>query len=700
MLNDLTQEHPMFEENNPGRNIVITSYQTLTQRHGPKVQLRWQIRNNRPHDIDKPDPSWPKCLADRFAVMVCDEVHNIRNTDTQGYRTIEWLKAKFHVLLSATPSFNSISDLKGMLSLMVNPKNGEWWANANVPKNYDPLFDHNQEDPNFRLLFTPKGLKKWVWDRSNLSSSAKALALMPIWKRCVIRRLVTSKIPLHTGPLIGDHIPPAIRKIVSVQFGAKEQEQYNLLAAEPLQTLVFFNDRAGKAMWRADKYRMLTLLGTWLGSQYIQDALMAKDTERHVRKLDDDGSLGKWMVHYCLTIIRNLAKTTKGKARQQGDLIDEAVNSIPKLPRDYQEMDRLTCLLYLLSGSPKLRAWLRNVQYEVFVLGEKSVTWCGNPAQQLIAAAVLNLCGIPIGVYHADLSNSERSELVTKFNTNAKDPMVLICSYYVNSAGTNMQERCRNVHCLCLPMGYPMLHQAIGRVRRLGQKSAVKVYEYHLEKSFDIKQLSNNVSKMLPSLAMQINNVDWNMRLTKGDKDKIVVTLTDTWVQNDDGTVSCLRPAYRPFLSPKLFMSAEQLLKAILKAQTTSAQLIRDATQVPSCVDSFLGAYFTPPLSRITELDDEALAKFLDNNLARWDTKMKEESGNEESEDEDDDLEDEDADLDDEALAKFLDNNLARRDAKMKEDSGSEEFEDEDENVADQEGNGLEGDEDEDLVGF
>lgn len=178
-------------------------------------------------------------------------------------------------------------------------------------------------------------------------------------------------------------------------------------------------------------------------------------------------------------------------------------------------------------------------------------------------------------------------------------------------------------------MGYPLLHQAIGRVRRLGRKSIVKVYEYHLENSFDIKQLSNNVSKVLPLIAMQTNNVDWKMRLTKGEKDNIEVTLEDTWVQNDDGTVSRLRPAYRPFLSPELFMSADQLLEAILKAQTTSVQLIRDATQLPSCVDSFLGGYFTPPLSRITEVDDGALTKFLDDNLVRYDAKMQDMSDDE-----------------------------------------------------------------------
>lgn len=302
VLDDLTQSHPMFSEDTPGQNIVITSYQTLTQRHGPKLQLGWQVENNRPITRDETDLDWPKCLANRFGVVVCDEVHSIRNMDTQGFRTIQWLKAAFYVLLSATPAFNSVADLKGMLSLMINPENDLWWKSVDLPKDYNPITEttQNPDDPRFRLLFTHRGIKQWIWNNPNMEATEQAMALQPIWKMCVIRRLVTSRIPLGTGPLIGSHIPPAMRKIVSVQFSPQEQDQYNFYSAEPRRKLVFFHERTGKHMWRADKYRILVLLGTWLGSQYVQDALMAKDTEKNVRKLDAEGSLGKWLVHRAL----------------------------------------------------------------------------------------------------------------------------------------------------------------------------------------------------------------------------------------------------------------------------------------------------------------------------------------------------------------------------------------------------------------
>jgi hypothetical protein len=81
-----------------------------------------------------------------------------------------------------------------------------------------------------------------------------------------------------------------------------------------------------------------------------------------------------------------------------------------------------------------------------------------------------------------------------------------------------------------------MLHQAIGRVRRLGQKSVVKVYEYHLANSFNIKHLSRNVSKVLPALTIQINNAEWNLQLDKDNKNNIQITLENTWVRNKDSS--------------------------------------------------------------------------------------------------------------------------------------------------------------------
>jgi hypothetical protein len=167
-------------------------------------------------------------------------------------------------------------------------------------------------------------------------------------------------------------------------------------------------------------------------------------------------------------------------------------------------------------------------------------------------------------------------------------------------------------------MGFPMLHQAIGRVRRLGQKSVVKVYDYHLVKSFDIKQLSNNVSKVLPALAMQINNADWNLRLDKNqEKDKIEITLDDTWVQNKDHSISRLRLPFFQYIPRRQFLTAKGLLTAILNALSSSIKVVRDKTEAPKCVEDLL-AGSTTDITEIMSLDDQALVEFLKANYTPW----------------------------------------------------------------------------------
>jgi SNF2 family DNA or RNA helicase len=47
-----------------------------------------------------------------FSILVMDEAHQVRNTDTAQHRTMLSMRGEFNVLLTATPSFNTIDDLK------------------------------------------------------------------------------------------------------------------------------------------------------------------------------------------------------------------------------------------------------------------------------------------------------------------------------------------------------------------------------------------------------------------------------------------------------------------------------------------------------------------------------------------------------------------------------------------------------------
>ena len=121
------------------------------------------------------------------------------------------------------------------------------------------------------------------------------------------------------------------------------------------------------------------------------------------------------------------------------ELIRKTPWTIPLKPTDIGDND---ALVFLLQGSPKLRALLPHIRTEIFDYNEKSLIWCVNPAQQFFVAAALSLAHIDVHVYHADLSMQERQSLLHNFTSMTDSCMVLVCSYYVNSAGSNLQAMC------------------------------------------------------------------------------------------------------------------------------------------------------------------------------------------------------------------------------------------------------------------
>ena len=125
--------------------------------------------------------------------------------------------------------------------------------------------------------------------------------------------------------------------------------------------------------------------------------------------------------------------------------------------------------------------------------------------QQFFVATTLGLAYIDAEVYHAELSTTERQDLFHWFTTEQDSCMVLICSYYINSAGSNMQAQCWNYYLFDLPLSNPLEMQAIRCILHLGQQSTVKVYSYIVTDSFNIKQLIKNVEKALPEITTQLN---------------------------------------------------------------------------------------------------------------------------------------------------------------------------------------------------
>ena len=82
--------------------------------------------------------------------------------------------------------------------------------------------------------------------------------------------------------------------------------------------------------------------------------------------------------------------------------------------------------------------------------------------------------------------------MIHKFVIKLKNVMILICSFYINFFRFNLQNLCHNVHFWNISMLKVLLMKAIEHVRHLSQKHIIKIYNYTILNSFNIKKLETH----------------------------------------------------------------------------------------------------------------------------------------------------------------------------------------------------------------
>jgi hypothetical protein len=103
--------------------------------HGPPSQKAWIAAKHRPElPAGDMDPMWPHRLDGLFDHIILDEAHILRNEGSAQSITVRWLKARFHVCLSATALYNSINDFKGYLPLIIPDGLDSAWTAESLEK--------------------------------------------------------------------------------------------------------------------------------------------------------------------------------------------------------------------------------------------------------------------------------------------------------------------------------------------------------------------------------------------------------------------------------------------------------------------------------------------------------------------------------------------------------------------------------------
>jgi hypothetical protein len=372
-IDRLTQDHPLFcstREESVARTVIISTYLTLTCRHGPTALRNYRIRRTMQETpdlkksdakklveklwpFDTPDRSWECDLCDRFERVILDEGHEIRNESTRSWITIRWLNCTYKIIVTATPTLNSISDFVGLMG-MLEP-NDDIWNSDNLRDlgvtnldEFDP-WKLSEEDPAHILRFTARGLRDYVFD-AKLTKEEIGLRMRHVFKKCLLKRSYGAKVD---GKVIGDDLPPAQCITIEVNLNKQEREQYDTEYRSGVQRL--FRMSKGRIIYDTSVYRRLCLVTSWLGF--------------------------KWLLHYKVKELKEFHKT-KGDARRiLCDMRAEQVRN-GEIPLEVPPENDIQRLLQAhAEGSPKLRYLLLIIAELVVLKKEKLIIWVMLPAQ-------------------------------------------------------------------------------------------------------------------------------------------------------------------------------------------------------------------------------------------------------------------------------------------------------------------------------
>jgi Helicase conserved C-terminal domain len=268
-------------------------------------------------------------------------------------------------------------------------------------------------------------------------------------------------------------------------------------------------DENGKICWNFKHYHALLLLCAWIGFRHIIDDFEADGLPKLLRR-----EKPLWW------ICKKYCDASPAETCPRPDEVELQVAMI-------------------MRGAPKLRALLSLVGDHVILNQEKLVLVASLPGQVVLIYALLNALRVSVGVVHAGLSPDERTVIQDCFKELSASPMVYLTSYSINSSGINLQEDCHRCILFDVPPSLGVGLQAAARVHRVGQTELTELITFVLSKSFNDRQVQNNLRKAILGITASLDNSIFKATLERSpeDPDETVVTIADWGVVRSRPTI-------------------------------------------------------------------------------------------------------------------------------------------------------------------
>lgn len=469
-----------------------------------------------------------------FDLVIVDEAHHIRNTDTWAYRNVRYFcdNAESVVLLSATPIQLGDNDLYNLLHLLrpdVLPSRRE----------FDQMAEPN---PHINAAIEAvRGAKEGWMDKVRAAIDQAAATS---WGRHV---------------LSADNRLQEARDLLDAETGNPENRLILIRTLESLHTFApLINRTRRRDIGNFTTRKPATVSVDFTPEQASLHHGLIQLIGRMLARRHGDKNLQFMLT----TVRRQVASCVYGLAPLLSDILnrhlsqvqlseigdEDSPDEIGEALDDFRtEVEALIQRARTLTGpDPKFDAFLKVIRDKQALPNNKLLVF--STFRHTLAYLVENLARVSIrtGLIHGDIPDDERRELRHRFSLDRADPQALdaLLSSEVGCEGLDFQF-CDGLVNYDLPWNPMRVEQRIGRIDRYGQKSETAViynfitpgtvdaaiYERCLLRIGVFRQALGGSEEILGKLTRKIHSIAENLELTDDERTARLQQLADNEIR-------------------------------------------------------------------------------------------------------------------------------------------------------------------------
>ena len=469
-----------------------------------------------------------------FDLVIVDEAHHIRNTDTWAYRTVRYFcdNAEAVVLLSATPIQLGDNDLFNLLQL-VRPDL--------LPSRRD--FDHMAE-PNPHINAAIEVARNAGPGWMAVAREHLALALRTDWGSSVLSadpRVQPLLDSLDQQELRTEDRLKVVRELEALYTFApiinrtRRRDIGSFTTRKPETVSVDFTEEQEK-LHRGVLDLVARILAHRHGDRNLQ--FMMTTIRRQV------ASCVFGLAPYLEAILSGQISRLELSESDSDDDLQAMTEAFAEFRADVDALVRLA--KNLSSDDPKFSAFAKVVRDKQALANNKLLVF--STFRHTLSYLVEKLQGesIRIGLIHGDVPEEERRELRNRFSRPKDDPRAidLLLSSEVGCEGLDYQF-CDCIVNYDLPWNPMRVEQRIGRIDRYGQRSETvaifnfitpgtvdaEIYERCLLRIGVFRQALGGSEEILGNLTREIRGIAENLHLTLEEQARRLQQLADNEIR-------------------------------------------------------------------------------------------------------------------------------------------------------------------------